>query len=391
MKKTEKPQNPETRLVTSGRDPENNHGFVNPPVYHASTVLYPTLEAIRKREQDYTYGRTGTPTTESLQDAIASIEGGHGTRLTSSGLGAITVAYFAFVEAGDHILVADTVYRPNRVFCDRMLRALGVETTYYDPLIGAGIAEMMRPNTKVVFAETPGSQTFEMLDLPAVAQAAHDRGAVVIVDNTWASPLFCNPFAQGADVSIQAGTKYIVGHSDAMLGAVSANEEHFSALKRAWETLGQCAGPDDAYLGQRGIRTLDVRLRRHMENGIALAEWLEQRPEVERVLHPALPSHPGHEIWQRNFTGASGLFSAVLNPVSEQALAAMLDDLELFGMGYSWGGYESLVVPFDPVSYRTATHWPSEGPALRFHAGLENIEDLKADLEAGFERMNALR
>ncbi len=391
MKKTEKPQSPETRLVTSGRDPENNHGFVNPPVYHASTVLYPSLEEIRKREQKYTYGRTGTPTTESLQDAIADIEGGYGTRLTSSGLAAITVAYLAFVEAGDHMLVADTVYRPNRVFCDRMLRGLGVETTFYDPLVGAGIADLMRPNTKAVFAETPGSQTFEMLDLPAVAGAAHDRGAVVIVDNTWASPLFCNPFAQGADISIQAGTKYIVGHSDVMLGAVTANEEHFPAVKRAWETLGQCAGPDDVYLAQRGLRTLDVRLRRHMENGIALAEWLEQRPEVERVLHPALPSHPGHEIWQRNFTGASGLFAVILKQVSEQALAAMLDDLELFGMGYSWGGYESLIVPFDPTSYRTATEWESSGSALRIHAGLEHIDDLKADLEAGFDRMNALR
>ena len=390
MKKTEKPQSPETRLVTSGRDPENNHGFVNPPVYHASTVLYPNLEAIRKREQRYTYGRTGTPIAESLQDAIASIEGGFGTRLTSSGLGAITVAYFAFIEAGDHILVADTVYRPNRVFCDKMLRKLGVETTFYDPLVGAAIADLMRPNTKVVFAETPGSQTFEMLDLPAVAKAAHNRGAFVIVDNTWATPLFCNPFAQGADVSVQAATKYIVGHSDAMLGAVSANEEHFPALQRSWETLGQCAGPDDAYLGQRGIRTLDVRLRRHMENGIALAEWLEQRPEVERVLHPALPSHPGHEVWQRNFTGASGLFAVILKEVSEDALAAMLDDLELFGMGYSWGGYESLIVPFDPTSYRTATEWESSGPALRIHAGLEHIDDLKADLEAGFDRMNAL-
>ena len=391
MKKTEKAQHPETKLITSGRDPENNHGFVNPPVYHASTVLYPSLEAIRKRDQKYNYGRTGTPTSVSLQDAIADVEGGYGTRLTSSGLGAITVAYFAFVEAGDHILVADTVYRPNRVFCDRMLHTLGVETTFYDPLIGTGIAELMRPNTKLVFAETPGSQTFEMLDLPAVAKAAHDHGAVVIVDNTWASPLFCNPFAQGADVSIQAGTKYIVGHSDVMLGAVTATEEHFPALKRAWETLGQCSGPDDVYLAQRGLRTLDVRLRRHMENGIALAEWLEQRPEVESVLHPALPSHPGHEIWRRNFTGASGLFAVILKQASEEALAALLDDLELFGMGYSWGGYESLIVPFDPTSYRTATDWKSTGPALRIHAGLENVEDLKADLAAGFERMNALR
>lgn len=391
MKKTEKMQHPATGLITSGRDPENNHGFVNPPVYHASTVLYPSLEAIRERGQKYNYGRTGTPVSESLQDAIAGVEGGYGTRLTSSGLGAITVAYLAFVEAGGHILVADTVYRPNRVFCDGMLRALGVETTYYDPLIGSGLRELMRRNTKVVFAETPGSQTFEMLDLPAVAGAAHDNGAVVIVDNTWASPLFCNPFAQGADISVQAGTKYIVGHSDAMLGAVTANREHFPALKRAWEMLGQCAGPDDVYLAQRGLRTLDVRLRRHMENGIALAGWLEQRPEVERVLHPALPSHPGHEVWRRNFTGASGLFAVILKQTSEQALAALLDDLELFGMGYSWGGYESLIIPFDPASYRTATEWKSNGPALRIHAGLENIDDLKADLDAGFNRMNALR
>lgn len=389
MKKTGKTQKIETTLVVAGRDPDANHGIVNPPVYHASTILHPTLDSLRSHQQKYVYGRRGTPTSDSLEEVIAEVEGGAGTVLAPSGLAAITVAYLAFLKAGDHILVADSVYRPNREFCDLMLANLGIETTYFDPLIGSGLAGMIRPNTRVVFAETPGSQTFEMLDLPAIAGAAHEGGAIVIVDNTWASPLFCNPFALGADVSVQAATKYIVGHSDAMLGSVTANEEHFPAIKHAQVTLGQCAGPDDTYLGQRGIRTLDVRLRQHMASGIELARWLFDRSEVLDVLHPALPSHPGHDIWQRDFTGASGLFSILLKPVPEKALAALLDDLALFGMGFSWGGYESLIVPFDPRSYRTATQWNREGQGLRIHVGLENIDDLKADLDAGFARMHA--
>ena len=386
---TNETNRPATRLVTKGRDPEANHGFVNPPVYHASTVLYPSVEAVKARTQKYVYGRRTTPTTESLELAVADIEGGHATRLTPSGLAAISTALLSVVKTGDHVLVADTVYRPCRNFCDSVLSRLGIEVTYYDPLIGADVAALMKPNTRIVYTEAPGSQTFEMQDIPATAAAAHAGGAMVMMDNTWASPLFCDPFSLGVDVSIQAATKYIVGHSDAMLGCITANEECWPLIKKGHEDLGQCAGPDDIYLAQRGIRTLSVRLNQHMANGIALAQWLEERPEVDRVLHPALPSHPGHDIWKRDFKGASGLFSCILKPVAEPRIHAMLDGFELFGLGFSWGGYESLVVPFDPRPYRTATQWPHEGQGLRFHAGLEDMDDLKDELAEGFERLNA--
>ncbi len=379
----------DTRLVTSGRHPDEHFGFVNPPVFHASTVLYPDVDALRRRDQKYIYGRRGTPVSDALEEAIADIEGGYKSRVTGSGLAAITTALMAFVKAGDHILVADTVYRPTRNFCDSVLKRFGVETTYYDPLDTSAIGRLSRPNTTVVFTEAPGSQTFEMQDIPAAAKAAHEAGAVVIMDNTWASPLYFKPFEHGVDVSIQAATKYIVGHSDAMLGAITATQEHWEAVIDTHNDLGACAGPDDTYLAQRGIRTLGVRLERHMKNGIALAEWLEKRPEVSRVLHPALASHPGHDIWKRDFLGASGLFSIVLEPCPQQAVDAFLNAVQLFGMGYSWGGYESLVIPFDPRPYRTATTWESEGQGLRIHAGLEDVSDLIADLEQAFDRLHA--
>ncbi|CCB65645.1 cystathionine beta-lyase [Hyphomicrobium sp. MC1] len=386
---SERGERPETDVVHLGRKPFEQHGFVNTPVYRGSTVLYPTLDALRAYSQPYTYGRRATPTTRALEEAITQLEGGAATILTSSGLGAISTAILAFAEAGDHVLILDSVYQPARTFADKMLTRLGVEVTYYDPLIGADIAKLFRPNTRLVMVEAPGSQTFEMQDIPAIAAAAHAKNIWVLADNTWATPLFCKPLALGADVSIQAATKYIVGHADAMLGTVTANARAAKFIDDAKERLGTCPGSEETYLGLRGLRTLAVRLQQHQRSGIAVAEWLAARPEVDRVLHPALPNDPGHAIWKRDFTGACGLFSIVLKPVPQKALAAFLDGLKLFGMGYSWGGYESLVVPFDPTSYRTATRWQGPGPALRFHIGLEAVEDLIADLAAGFERMKS--
>jgi cysteine-S-conjugate beta-lyase len=347
------------------------------------------MACLEESAQAFTYGRLGTPTVESLQDAIAELEGGFRTLLTPSGLSAIATTLLALLSAGDHVLVSDSVYRPTRRFCDTMLKRLGIETTYYDPLLGAGIADLIQDNTKVIFTESPGSQTFEVQDIPAISAAAHARGIRVVLDNTWATPLFFKPFDHGADVSIQAATKYIVGHADAMLGAITANEATWPKLAATHDELGLCPGPEDVYLGLRGLRSLSARLERHQRSALNIARWLAERPEVSRVLHPALPSDPGHALWQRDFTGASGLFAIVLRPVSKTAVAAMLDGMTLFGMGYSWGGFESLILPFDPRGYRTATTWVEDGPALRLHIGLEDPDDLKADLDAGFARMNA--
>ena len=391
MSKRTGKQKAETRLAHAGRAPARYHGFVNTPIYRGSTVLFPTLASLEANAQDFTYGRLGTPTVKALEEAIAELEGGTRTLLTPSGLSAIAAALLAFVSAGDEILVSDSVYRPTRRFCDHVLKRLGVRTIYYDPLIGSGIKKLLSAKTKLVFAESPGSQTFEVQDIPAIVKAAHDAGAVVILDNTWATPLYFKPFAHGVDVSIQAATKYIVGHADAMLGAITASEKVARAVEKSHEDLGLCPGPEDAYLGLRGLRTLSVRLARHQQSALELARWLKSRPEVARVLHPALPSDPGHALWRRDFTGASGLFAIILKPASHAALAAMLDGLSLFGMGYSWGGFESLILPFDPRDYRTATTWEAEGPALRLHVGLEDVDDLKADLEAGFARLAAHR
>ena len=386
---TKKPKTPhkmETRLVNAGRDPQAHHGFVNPPVYHASTVLYPTAEDQVAHRSRYQYGRRGTPTSEALENALREIEGEAcaGVALLPSGLAAISTALLAVAGSGDHILVTDSVYRPTRTFCDGVFKRLGVETTYFDPLIGANIAKLFKPNTRAVFTEAPGSQSFEMQDIPAIAKVAHHNGALVLMDNTWATPLYFNAFDKGVDLSIQAGTKYIGGHSDIMFGCVAANAQTLPALKNVVHTMGLCVGPDDIYLALRGLRTMGVRLARHNESGVAVARWLEQRPEVLRVLHPALESDPGHAVWTRDFTGASGLFSIVLKPCSEQAVYAFMNELTLFGMGYSWGGFESLVILFDCAEYRTATKWAPGGPTLRFHIGLEDPGDLIADLDRGF-------
>lgn len=384
-------RDPSTLLAHVGRDPFANHGIVNPPVYHASTILYPTLAALEEAErtpyEGTRYGRRGTPTTFALQDAVAKLEGGSRCVALSSGLAAITTALLAFLAAGDHLLMVDTTYGPVRRFCDTLLKGLGIETTYYDPL--ADPAPLIRPNTRVVYLESPGSLTFEVQDIVRAAASARAAGAVSILDNTWSAGLYLQPFELGVDVSIQAATKYIVGHSDVMLGTITTTEPCWLRVRRASALLGAAAAPDDCYLALRGMRTLATRLDRHQRTAIEIAHWLETRPEVVRVLHPALPSCPGHEIWQRDFSGSNGLLSVVLRPSSRESLAAMLDGMGLFRMGYSWGGFESLIVPFDPQSVRTATRWTENGPCLRLHCGLENTQDLVADLEAGFLRLGA--
>lgn len=387
------PAKPTTRLVNAGRDPQSYHGFVNPPVYHASTVLYPTAEDQVAHRARYQYGRRGTPTTEALEQALREMEGEAcaGVALLPSGLAAISTALMAVAGSGDHILVTDSVYRPTRNFCDGLFKRMGVATTYYDPLIGDGIRDLFRPNTRAVFTEAPGSQSFEMQDIPAIAAVAHDKGAVVLMDNTWATPLYFDAFAHGVDLSIQAGTKYIGGHSDIMFGCVSANAKTHGKLKDTCHGLGLCVGPDDVFLALRGLRTMAIRLARHQESGLAVARWLQSRPEVRRVMHPGLDGDPGHAIWTRDFTGACGLFSIVLEPCDENAVYAFMNALTLFGMGYSWGGFESLVILFDCAEYRTATPWAPGGPTLRFHIGLEDSDDLIADLEGGFAAMAAAR
>ena len=384
-------RHPDTRVVNAGRDPAAYHGFVNPPVYHASTVLYPSAEDFVAHRARYQYGRRGTPTTEALELAVAELEGPRcaGVSLLPSGLGAIATALLSVMRAGDHLLVTDSVYGPTRNFCDQILTRLGISTTYYDPAAGATIAHLFRANTRAVFVESPGSLSFEMQDVPAIAAAAHDNGAIVLMDNTWATPLYFRALDFGVDLSIHAGTKYFGGHADVMLGTVAANSATVTDLKNYVRLSGQCVGPDDVYLGLRGLRTLAVRLDRHYRSGLAVARWLEQRPEVLRMLHPALPSHPAHALWQRDFTGACGLFSVVLKPVPQKAVYAFLDSLELFGIGASWGGFESLAIPFDCTSVRTATRWAPGGPAVRFHIGLEAVDDLIADLERGFAALAA--
>ena len=380
---------PATRLVHAGRDPSAQHGFVNTPIYRGSTVLYPTYDDIVNRRGRYNYGTSGTPTMDALTDAWSELAGAAGTVVTPSGLSALTVALMASLNAGDHLLVTDSAYRPTRIFCDGVLARFGVETTYVDPLVGAGIAGLMRENTKAVLVEAPGSQSFEMQDVPAISEAVHARGATLIMDNTWATPLLFPPHERGVDIAVEAGTKYLSGGSDLLIGLTSANARHFPAVRRTFDHFAMCAGPEDIFLALRGLRTMALRLREHGRQGLEMARWLQARPEVLRVLHPGLPEDPGHAIWKRDFSGASGLFGVVLKPVPEAAVAAMLDGLELFGMGFSWGGFESLVIPFDCTPYRTATRWAPGGPTLRFHIGLEDVEDLKRDLDAGFARLRA--
>lgn len=378
---------PDTTLVNAGRDPQRFDGFVNVPVVRGSTVLSPTVHDLEHHTGRYTYGRRGNPSVEALETALAELEGGAGVVLTPSGLSAVSIALLSVLEAGDHLLMVDTAYQPTRRICNEVLRRLNIETTFYDPLVGGGIAALFRPNTRAVFMESPGSQSFEIQDVPAIAAAAAKAGIVTLIDNTWATPLYFRPHDFGVDLSIQAGTKYLGGHSDLNLGTISANERCYRRLRTTHGDLGITVAPEDAFLAARGLRTLSVRLARHQQSALTVARWLAGRPEVRRVLHPALPEDPGHAIWSRDFTGASGLFSVVLNPATKPSVDAFLDSLALFGLGYSWGGFESLAIPFDCSTYRSATHWAPGGPTLRLHIGLEDPADLIADLEQGLRHL----
>jgi len=377
---------PATRLVTSGRQ-YSEHGIVSPGVFHASTILYPSAAALRAGNQPYTYGRKGTPTSRALEDTIAAVEGGHACKVTPSGLAAIASVFMAFLDTGDHVLITDSAYRPTRTLANGLLKRMGIEATFYDPTDLGAVKAGLKQNTKLVFTECPGSQTFEVQDIPAIVKLSHKAGALVAIDNTWSAGHFFKAFEHGCDIAIQAATKYLVGHSDCMMGCVTVNEEHWPRYKQAYEEMGLFAGPDDMYLTLRGIRTLDVRLERHMKSGLAIAEWLRGRPEVSEVLHPGLPGAPGHDIWKRDFTGASGLFGFVLHETAQHTIDAFLDALSLFGMGYSWGGFESLAIPCDVTTYRSATTWDGDGQLIRLHIGLEDVDDLKRDLEAGFAAM----
>ena len=387
-----------TTFITAGRDKKWTNGVVNPPVQRASTVVFDTVAEknhaiLNRAKKTLFYGRRGTNTHFALQDAMIEVEGGAGCALYPCGTAAISNAILAFVETGDHILMVDTCYEPTRDFCDKIMKKMGIETTYFDPTIGEEIRELIQPNTKVLFLESPGSITMEVQDVPTLARIAHEQEIVVMLDNTWAAGVNFSPFDFGVDISIQAATKYIVGHSDVMLGTAVANEKHWDQLREQSYLMGQCVSADDAYLGLRGIRTLDVRLRQHAENSLKVAQWLQTRPEVDHVRHPALTTCPGHEFFQRDFTGGNGLFSVVLKSSYPKATTALLDGMKHFSMGYSWGGYESLILANEPKSFnslRTIAHPNFTGTLVRLHIGLEDVDDLIADLEQGFARYNAL-
>jgi cystathionine beta-lyase len=378
----------DTLLARTGRDPAAHQGMVNTPVFRTSTVLFPDLESYESREGDdykkVRYGMLGTPTTFALEEAVANMEGGHAAVVLPSGLAAIAAALCAYVKAGDHLLIPDSVYVPTRTFCDKHLQPFGVEIEYYDPLIGAGIEKRLKANTRAVLCEAPGSLSFEMQDIPAIAEAAHRRGVPVLADTTWGTPYFFRSFEKGVDVSIHAATKYIAGHSDVVMGVIVTNEQHWLTVRRTVAHYGYGVSPDDCYLALRGFRTIGVRMRQQMENALKVAHWLQKQPQVRRVIYPALDSDPGHALWKRDFTGAASLFSFVMQPAGEKQVAAFMNALEFFGIGSSWGGFESLAIVARIERYRTATKWDAGGPTIRLHVGLEDPDDLIADLYRGF-------
>lgn len=383
-----------SKIIHAGRDKKWTGYSVNVPVVRASTVVFDTMAELKhatfnRGQQVPYYGRRGTSTHFAFSDAICELEGGAGCALYPCGAAAISGALLAFLQAGDHLLMVDTVYEPTRALCDKLLKNLGIETSYYDPMLGAGIQALIRPNTKVIFLESPGSLTMEVQDVPAICQVAKAHDIVVILDNTWASPVLFQPFNHGVDVSIQAATKYIVGHSDVMLGTASANEKHWPRLREQSYLLGYCASADDVYLAARGLRTLDVRLKQHQRNALAVVEWLQQQPQVDHIRHPALAEHPGHAAFVRDFSGSNGLFSFVLKHGTAEAVAALIEGMQFFKMGFSWGGYESLITANLQVqTLRTVTHWPYAGPLIRLHIGLEDPADLIADLALAFARFD---
>lgn len=377
-----------TKLTQLGRNPREQEGFVNGSIYRGSTIIFNTLKDIEERNAKFYYGTAGTPTIANLENAWSELAGAAGSVLAPSGLGVIALALFTTTKAGDHLLMPDSVYRPSRNFCNHFLSKYGVETTYYDPMLGADIESLIRPNTSTIFLESPGSQSFEVQDSPAIVAVAKQKGLKTIIDNTWATPLFFRAHDIGIDIALEAGTKYLSGHSDLLLGVVSANAETWPELRKTYDSMAMLPGAEDCFLALRGLRTMHLRLKEAEKQGLAMANWLKQRPEVSTVLHPAFPECPGHEFWKRDFTGSSGLFSIILDKKFTRAgLANMLDNLSIFGMGFSWGGFESLIIPFNCSDYRTATHWAPEGLSLRLQIGLEDIDDLKADLEQGFTRL----
>jgi cystathionine beta-lyase len=376
----------ETILTHGGRVPEDQFGFVNTPVYRGSTVLFKTLADLDAQSQRFLYGRAGNPTTESVESVVTELEGAYRTKLVPSGLAAITIALMSCLKAGDDVLITDSAYEPGRKFANGFLERMGVSVRFYDPHIGDGLAQMLRPNTRAVLAESPGSLTFEVQDIPALARAAHAGGARLIVDNSWASPLFHRPLDLGADIVVHAGTKMFVGHSDAFAGTISTTEEAWADVERVRTLLGFFTSGDDAYLVSRGLKTLAIRMKEHQERALEIATWLEAQDLVTQVLHPALPSHPNHSIWKRDFSGSGSLFGFVLAPAPRTAVAAFVDQLQLFTMGYSWGGYESLLLPVSIKTARSVTPWSDPGNLFRVHIGFEGMDDLKADLSAALER-----
>lgn len=376
-----------TLLTHCSSRPESFQGVVNVPVHRASTIIFKTYKEFE--EHPTYYGRAGTPTSAAFEQAIASLEGAAGSVSTCSGLSAIVVALTAFTKAGDHILIADNVYGPTRKFCKDMLSKHGVEVEFYSPMIGAGIQDMFKKNTRVLFLEAPGSLTFEVCDIGALVEAARNAKIVTVMDNSWGTPLFFKPLENGIDVSMMSATKYISGHSDAILGVVSGTAETYPLLKKAAMMLGLCGGSEELYIGLRGLRTLEIRLKEHQERALTIARWLETQSAVKRVLHPALPSCGGHENWKKYFKGSSGTFGMILKEADKKKIAQMLDGLKLFHMGASWGGYESLCFPEQPAPLRTASAWTETGFSLRLHIGFEDVEDLKTDLMASFKRLAA--
>lgn len=383
---------PATKLVHAGRRPEWTHGVVNPPVYRASTCLFETLDAYEAASKNPDagpyYGRRGTPTQWALAEALTEMEpGAAGTHLFPSGVAAIAAALMAATSSGGHLLMADNVYEPTRVMAKSVMTQIGVETEFYDPTDIDGLASLIRANTQAIYMESPGSLTFEVQDVPAIAVLARERSLVSILDNTWATPLLFPAIGHGVDLSVQSLTKYVVGHSDALMGSVTAAPDVWQTLRNTALRLGQTAAPDDCALALRGLRTLAIRMERHGKTSLALAEALSSHRAVERVICPGLPDDPSHALWKRDFSGYASLFAIALKPGSREALAACVDGLRHFGMGFSFGGYESLVLPVKPL--RTATRWKTEGPMLRIHCGLEDVGDLIADMTDALDRYAA--